>query len=191
MPPKAKFTKKEIADAALQIYREEGLEGLTSRNLGKKLGSSACPIFTVFSGMDEVQKAMIESAKELYKSYVDKGLSQDIPFRGVGEQYVLFALNEPRVFQLLFMNEGEAIPSVNNALPLLDESYDRILRSIMSDFAIEEKSAERIYRHLWIYTHGIACLCATKTCRFSEREIKDMMSEVFLSLLKNLEVTHE
>ena len=82
MPPKAKFTKKEIADVALQIYREEGLEGLTSRNLGKKLGSSACPIFTVFSGMDEVREAMIESAKELYKSYVDKGLSQDIPFRG-------------------------------------------------------------------------------------------------------------
>lgn len=46
--------KREIADVALQIYREEGLEGLTSRNLGKKLGSSACPIFTVFSGMDEV-----------------------------------------------------------------------------------------------------------------------------------------
>ena len=184
MPPKAKFTKKEIADAALQIYKEEGIDALTSRNLGKKLGSSACPIFTVFSGMEEVQEAMIESAKELYKSYVDKGLSQDIPFRGVGEQYVLFALNEPRVFQLLFMNEGEAIPSFNNALPLLDESYDRILRSIMSDFSIEEKSAERIYRHLWIYTHGIACLCATKTCRFEQADIRKMLTELFLSLLK-------
>ena len=185
MPPKAKFTKKEIADAALQIYREEGIDALTSRNLGKKLGSSACPIFTVFSGMDEVQEAMIESAKELYKNYVDKGLSQDIPFRGVGEQYVLFAINEPRVFQLLFMNEGEVVPSVNNALPLLDESYDRILRSIMSDFSIEEKSAERIYRHLWIYTHGIACLCATKTCRFEQADIQEMLTELFLSLLKN------
>ncbi len=97
----------------------------------------------------------------------------------------MFALNEPRVFQLLFMNEGETVPYVKNVLPLLDESYDRILHSIMSDFSIEEKSAERIYRHLWIYTHGIACLCATKTCRFEQADIQEMLTELFLSLLKN------
>ena len=57
MPPKAKFTKQQIVDAALEIFRDEGMEKLTSRNLGKKLGSSACPIFTVFSGMEEVQAA--------------------------------------------------------------------------------------------------------------------------------------
>lgn len=141
--------KKEIADVALQIYREEGLEGLTSRNLGKKLGSSACPIFTVFSGMDEVQEAMIESAKELYKSYVDKGLSQDIPFRGVGEQYVLFALNEPRVFQLLFMNEGEAVPSVNNALPLLDEIYLATKKIGKNNPKAEQIKADNEVRMMW------------------------------------------
>ena len=141
--------KREIADVALQIYREEGLEGLTSRNLGKKLGSSACPIFTVFSGMDEVQEAMIESAKELYKSYVDKGLSQDIPFRGVEEQYVLFALNEPRVFQLLFMNEGEAVPSVNNALPLLDEIYLATKKIGKNNPKAEQIKADNEVRMMW------------------------------------------
>ena len=49
----------------------------------------------------------------------------------------------------------------------------------------EEKSSERIYRHLWIYTHGIACLCATKTCRFEQADIQEMLTELFLSLLKN------
>ena len=49
MPPKAKFTKNEIVEAAMQIVREQGLEAVTSRELGKRLGSSACPIFTVFS----------------------------------------------------------------------------------------------------------------------------------------------
>lgn len=32
MPPKAKFTKQEIVNAALQIYREEGMDALT-RNI--------------------------------------------------------------------------------------------------------------------------------------------------------------
>lgn len=186
MPPKAKFTKKEIADVALEIYKTEGIEGLTSRNLGKKLGSSACPIFTVFSNMEEVEEAMLESAKELYKSYIKKGLSQDIPFRGVGEEYVMFALDEPKLFQLLFMNQLENVPSFHKALPILDNSYESILQSIMLNFNLDKKTAERLYKHLWIYTHGIACLCATKTCSFEAPEIIEMITEVFLSLLKDV-----
>lgn len=185
MPPKAKFTKQEIVDAALQLFREGGLESLTSRNLGKKLGSSACPIFTVFSSMEEVQTAMIESAKAIYKSYVEKGLTQEIPFRGVGAQYIQFAMDEPKLFHLLFMNETKDAPSVNCVLMLLDESYDIILQSIMASFSIDRQTAEQLYRHLWIYTHGIACLCATRTCQFTQQETQSMMTEVFLSLLKN------
>ena len=66
MPPKAKFTKNEIVEAAMQIVREQGLEAVTSRELGKRLGSSACPIFTVFSNMEEVKSEIIIEAKEIY-----------------------------------------------------------------------------------------------------------------------------
>lgn len=34
MPPKAKFTKAEIIEAALNIVRADGYEALTSRALG-------------------------------------------------------------------------------------------------------------------------------------------------------------
>ena len=75
MPPKSKFTKDEIVEAALNIVKTDGIEALTSRALGAYLGSSARPIFTVFRNMDEVQKAVIDSAKTLYKEYVRKGLT--------------------------------------------------------------------------------------------------------------------
>lgn len=191
MPPKAKFTKQEIVDAALQIYREEGLDSLTSRNLGKKLGSSACPIFTVFSGMEEVQSAMVDAAKAIYKGYVEQGLTQDIPFLGVGQQYIQFVMDEPKLFQLLFMNEAQDAPSISTVLPMLDDSYEQILSSITSNFSIAQEDAKRLYQHLFVYTHGIACLCATKTCLFSGQEIENMMSEVFLSLLKNANTAKE
>ena len=48
MPPKAKFTKTEITEAAIGIVRKNGPGALTSRALGIDLGSSARPIFTVF-----------------------------------------------------------------------------------------------------------------------------------------------
>ena len=82
------------------VYKRQAL---TSRALGTYLGSSARPIFTVFKNMEEVQQDIIKSAKALYKEYVNKWLTTEHPFKGVGTQYILFAVNEPKLFQLLFM----------------------------------------------------------------------------------------
>ncbi len=187
MPPKAKFTKAEIIEAALNIVRTEGYEALTSRALGTYLGSSARPIFTVFKNMEEVQQVMIEAAKNLYKEYVNKGLTAEHPFKGVGTQYILFSVNEPKLFQLLFMAEQKQIPDLSGVLPLIDESYGDILLSIQKDYEISDLSAKKLYRHLWIYTHGIASLCATKMCRFTGEEISTMITEVCTSVLKKIQ----
>ncbi len=54
MPPKAKFDKDEIMKTALSIVENDGMDALTARTLGQRLGSSARPIFTIFKNMDEV-----------------------------------------------------------------------------------------------------------------------------------------
>lgn len=184
MPPKAKFTKEEIIEAALSIVRTDGFSALTARALGTKLGSSPRPIFTVFESMEEVQEMVKEAAKKLYAGYVEKGLSEEISFKGVGTQYILFAVKEPKLFQLLFMTEQKNLPDLTGVLPLIDESYEKILLSIQKDYQFDELYAQRLYHHLWIYTHGIGTLCATKTCRFTGKEIEEMITEIFLSLLK-------
>lgn len=186
MPPKAKFTKTQIIEAATEIVRKDGLEALTSRALGLQLGSSARPIFTVFQNMDEVWQAVMDSAKTLYKRYVHKGLTQEHPFKGVGMQYILFSVEEPKLFQLLFMTEQKEIPKLSGILPLIEESYEEILLSIQNDYGITEALAEKLYHHLWIYTHGIATLCATKMCCFTGDEISSMITEVCRSVLKNI-----
>lgn len=186
MPPRAKFTKEQITQAALEIVRTENLESLTARALGKKLGSSACPVFTVFENMEEVQQAVLEEVKAVYRGYVERGLSENPAFKGVGTQYILFAIKEPKLFQILFMSEQTEHPDIDNVLPIIEESYDKILASITGAYGIEGKDAERLYKHLWIYTHGIASLCATKMCSFTGEEISGMITEVFSSLLKKM-----
>lgn len=186
MPPKAKFTKEEIVEAALNIVRRDGSEALTSRELGIRLGSSARPVFTVFKNMEEVWQAVMGAAKTRYREYVRRGLTEEHPFKGVGTQYILFSLEEPRLFQLLFMTEQPQVPDLSGVLPLIEESYEEILLSIENDYGISEPLAQKLYHHLWIYTHGIATLCATKMCRFTDAEISSMMTEVCTSILKNI-----
>ena len=71
MPPKAKFSREEILEMALCIASESGIDAVTARELGNRLGSSARPIFTVFENMDEVKAMVIDCAKELYGKYVE------------------------------------------------------------------------------------------------------------------------
>ncbi|MDE6641751.1 MAG: WHG domain-containing protein [Acetatifactor sp.] len=191
MPPKAKFSREEIVEAALEIVRAEGSGALTSRTLGAKLGSSARPVFTVFQSMEEVQQAVIDAAKTLYREYIRRGLSENPAFKGVGTQYILFAIKEPKLFQLLFMTEHKHVPDLSNVLPLIDENYEQILLSVRNGYGLDEACAERLYRHLWIYTHGIATLYATGMCRFTGEEISGMMTDVFIGLLKNMKAGNE
>ena len=186
MPPKCKFTREQIIQAALDMAKSEGTTAITARSLGAKLGSSSKPIFSVFENMEEVQEEVKKAAKALYAEYIQVGLHQELAFKGVGTQYILFAMKEPKLFQLLFMSEQPQKPSVAGILPIIDESYEQILLSVQDGYGLAKKDAEILYRHLWIYTHGIAVLCATNMCSFTAEEISRMMTEVCGSLLKEI-----
>lgn len=183
MPPKAKFTREEILQAAFEIARTEGIDKLTSRELGKRLGSSARPIFTVYETMDELKNDVVGRAKELYRSYVAEGLNAKPAFKGVGMSYIKFSMEEPIFFQLLFMSPPSTLTDVTDILPVIDASYEDILRSVQEPYGLDRETADRFYQHLWTYTHGIAAMCATRLCRYTEQEISQRMTEVFTSLL--------
>lgn len=190
MPPKAKFTREEIIAAALEIVREKGFDALTARALGERLGSSARPIFTMFHGMEEVQEEVLAAARALYNGYVQEGLEQKAGklsrFKCVGVQYIRFAQTEPKLFQLLFMKEQEHVPDFQNILPVIEMNYEQILASIEEEHGVSRSLSQRLYQHLWVYTHGIAALCASRMCGFTGEEISVMLTEVFRSLLKEM-----
>ena len=126
MPPKAKFTREEIIKAAVRIVETDGAEALTARNLGAKLGSSARPVFTVFENMSEVFTEVDAYARGVYAGYVNAGLEEALPFKGVGENYIRFAAERPKLFALLFMKEKERIPDAHCVLEDIEDSYEKI-----------------------------------------------------------------
>lgn len=182
MPPKSKFTREQIISAALEIASTQDLSCVTARAVGEKLGSSARPVFTVFKNMEEVTAEVKKAAREVYNDYVKEGLKEELPFKGVGKAYIKFAIEQPKLFQLLFMSETDRSDTVS-ILPIIDDNYDNILYSIIDQYALPKEYALSLYSHLWVYTHGIASLCAAKTVKFSLEEISGMLTEVFVSLL--------
>ncbi len=182
MPPKSKFTKEEIIAAALEIASESGMEAVTARSVGERLKSSARPIFTVFGSMEEVAEGVRKAARKLYNQYIQEGLTEEIHFKGVGKAYIKFASEQPKLFQILFMSELPKNDALN-VLPVIDDNYEDIVDSITQQYGLDKDSALSIYSQLWIYTHGIAAMIATKTLSFSAEEISERMTDIFIALL--------
>ncbi len=186
MPPIAKFKREEIIDCALSIVEKKGCDALTARALGQELGSSPRPIFTIFKSMDEVFDEVVKKAYEIYHEYLNQGLNEKPSFKGCGKAYIKFANQHPKLFMLLFMKENQDQPDINHVLHAVENDYDKVLNSITSTYNISNSLAKKLYQHLWIYSHGIAVLIATKVCSFTPEEISNMLTEVFIGLLKNL-----
>lgn len=182
MPPKAKFTKEEVVDCAFELVREQGMEALTARELGNRLGSSARPIFTVFNNMDEVKDAVFQKALDLDAEYTKRGLQEKVPFKGVGMAYVKFAQDEPQLFRLLFMTKPKKSVSVPTMIEIFN-SVCPISDSIEGPYKIDREQAAKLFQHMWIYTHGIATMCVNGLCTYTEEEISERLSEVFVALM--------
>lgn len=184
MPPKAKFKKDEIIAAAFDIVRLDGFDALTARSLAAKLGSSPRPVFTVFNSMEEVQEEVKTAARKLYESYEDEEMCGENPFKGSGIGYIRFAAEQPKLFQLLFMREIDSVPNLDTVLSVIDDYYEKIIGSIRIGYGFGYETAKEIYLHMWIYSHGIATLLATKVCAFSREEISDMLTDVCSSIIR-------
>lgn len=183
MPPKPKFTKNEIVDAALNVVSEKGLDALTARELGDRLGSSARPIFTVFNSMDELQGEVRKAAMFRFESYVDR-IIEDMPrFKQIGMQMVLFGTYEPKLYQMLFMQENKTAEKINDMYGILGKTVDVCIDAIRSDYGLDKKMAERLFENVWIYTFGVGALCATGACRFSTEQLGQMLTTEFTAMM--------
>ena len=158
MPPKFKFTREEITQAALKVTRQNGMSGLTARALAEKLGCSSKPIFGLFRNMEEVQQEVIRGAHALYQSYLKEDMEKGKypPYKASGMAYIRFAKEEKELFKLLFMR--------NRSQEKIDENKEEIkplIEIIKKNLKLSEEDAYMFHLEMWLYVHGIATMIAT------------------------------
>lgn len=183
MPPKPKFTREEVIAVALELVSEKGMSALTSRDLGARLGSSARPIFTIFSSMEEVQEAVRDAAMKRFEGYAEKAMHYTPVFKQVGMQMILFAKEEPKLFQLGFMSENQNVESFDDIYERLGGVALQCVDVIQRDYGLTEQEARKLFEHVWIHTFGIGALCVTGMCNFSEEQIIEMLGHDFMAMM--------
>ena len=179
MPPKCKFTKQEVVQAALDMTREGGIASVTARALGERLGSSSRPIFSLFQNMQEVQREVIQAADTLYQEYLKRDMEAgEYPvYKASGMAYIRFAKDERELFKLLFMRDRSAEPpedEPNELRPLIE--------IIMKNTGLSEQEAYLFHLEMWVYVHGIATMIATSYLEWRWDTISQMLTDGYMGL---------
>lgn len=193
MPPKPKFTKEEVAAVALNLVKEEGVSALTARALSQRLGSSPTPIFTVFKSMDEVKGEARKLALMEFEEYTSDYTEYTPAFKRLGMQMIAYAVREPELYKLLFMQENREGQGFEGILSDLGSLSDVCITLIMRDYGMERDEATALFTNMWVYTFGIGAMCANRVCRFSEEEISEHLSQIFagmVMLIKSDKIGH-
>ena len=183
MPPKPKFTRQEIIDAALEFVSEYGIEKLTSRELGAYMNSSARPIFTVYRNMEELELEIRLEALRKFEKATEKAMGENPSFKEIGKQMITFAINEPNLFRLFYTQPKSSAGDFNAIFPSLGEMAPMSLSLIKKDYSLNDEQAKWLFQHVWIHTFGISVLCASRVCAFSEDEIDKMLTQHFIALI--------
>lgn len=179
MPPKPKFTREEMVNAAIELISERGEQSLTARELGKFIGSSSCPIFTLFKDMDELKSEVRLKAVSVFNGYMAEAENYTPAYKKRGMQWVKFAAEQPRLFRLLFMHETIDGASFDDAQNLIPFGKQNDIDIIIRDYNATREQAEHLFKQMWTYTYGLCALVANKVCVFSEEEIASALGETF------------
>ena len=182
MAPKNKYTRKEMIEAAVCVVREKGIDALTAKALASQLDVSTQPVFTCFHTIEEAKHEVRVAAERVYDSYVEEGLHMEVPFLGVGIQYIRFAKEEPQLYRLLFLTTREEGGS--SVMDALHHSQDLVRESLQQTYHIDAQTADCYFRDMWLVVHSLATLIVTGGCSYSEQEIGHILTGFSVSLCK-------
>lgn len=159
-------TKQTILAAAIELFREAGLERVSLRQVAAAVGYSATTIYNYFVDKDDLLHhvaldGFTEFGERLQAAY-DEGGDASARFRRVTRAYVAYALEHPFHYRLMFMDRGEFLerPAPEGYARPID-SFDvlqRVIRDAIAEGICPDREPEALAMHAWCEVHGVASL---------------------------------
>jgi AcrR family transcriptional regulator len=152
-----------IIQATTEIVEEDGLEGLSAREIAKRIGYSPGTLYNVFENLDDIlltiEARLLDRLAERLEKTDASGTPQE-RLKRLAETYVSFTQERPKLWNLLVEHRlpaGKDLPSWYRAKLecLLAPLEDALVPLIDGKDASARKRAART---LWAGVHGMTSL---------------------------------
>ena len=155
MPKKVLFSKEVILDTAFKLFKEEGYDAISARNVGRMLDASPAPIYKSIGSMRNLKKELIKKAKDLFIEYLTKKRT-GIKFLDIGMGISIFAREEKQLFLQIFSRHTVKSPLIEEFLNVIREELETDERII----SIDKDKQEELLHTCWVFAHGLSTLIA-------------------------------
>ena len=161
---------------SLQIVRRQGADALTARNIGKAMGCSSSPIFTLFENMDDLLRSVRKAARAMFVDYVRDVTDYSPAFKEYGLRLIRFAVRERNLFDFIFLNDD----GLNKAS---DPIVSECLELMAKEQNLSSDEAGFLLDHIWPFACGIAVLSSRCPDKYNEEAVNAMLSFQFAAIL--------
>ncbi|MFS0646297.1 TetR/AcrR family transcriptional regulator [Siminovitchia sp. 179-K 8D1 HS] len=158
MPPKKKFSKKQIIDSAFEIARTEGINGITIRKVADRLGSSIAPIYVNFKDVEELKHAVVMKIVEISQQMLIEHDTGN-PFHDMGAASLRFAKEYSVLFRDFLLNQNDYMDEYNQEIGI------DLIRQMKNDADLEGFTDEELMTILLkmrIFTVGLSVMAANR-----------------------------
>lgn len=173
MPPKQRITREMILERSFEMFCREGMEVVNARSVAKALNCSTQPIFSYFSGMQDLKTTLEEKAKEQFQAALHVEDQPGDPLVKIGCAYTRFAAEQPRLFAHLFLMKQEGSPY----LFISGERREDLLRREAEYVGLTREQTEKLYAQMSIYIHGLAVVRAAQRADFTPDTMAKMIED--------------
>ena len=177
MPPKAKITKSMIINAAVEIVRLDGFEGINARTVAGQLGCSTQPVMYHFATVDSLKQAAYAQADQMHSKYLMDIPDDQNPVLGIGLNYIRFAVEEPRLFRFLFQSGYAA---GNSLLEMMDSEELLPVLTVMREGAgVSMEKTRQVFLTVAMFAHGYASIIANNGLEYDEKLIAEHLERAW------------
>ena len=172
MPKKVLFSKELILDKSFELFKEEGIESISARNVAKILDASPAPIYKSIGSMKNLKKELIKRRT-------------GIKFLDIGMGISIFAREEKQLFLQVFSKDNIEGSLIEEFLNLIREEIKKDERLIK----IDKEKQEELLVSCWVFAHGLSTLIATGFFKdpndsFIEKALRDAPAKLFYEYIK-------
>lgn len=182
-----------IIQASTDLIHENGLAGLSAREIARRIDYSPGTLYNSFDNLDDlvltIEGRLLDRLAEVLDAAPQGGTPSERVHR-IAELYLGFAKENPRLWNLLFEHHvpvSQALPDwYRQKLEMLAARFEEALRPLADGLNAEE--IRRSARVLWSGVHGISSLAvADKLSIVSAEEAPVLMRDFVATYLVGLE----